>query len=141
MPEKPPNTGRAYSDPTELERAIGACRSAFAVCAMFSLAINLLMLASPIYMLQVYDRVLTTGRVETLVMLTLIVTIALVVMVVLLFLRSFWATFIPGITVPLALLASNAPSTRPVESSIASSPTATVHTAHRQPGLWICGQR
>ena len=80
MPEKALDTGRASRDPTELERAIGACRSAFAVCAIFSLAINLLMLASPIYMLQVYDRVLTTGRVETLVMLTLIVTVALFVM-------------------------------------------------------------
>ncbi len=37
---------------------------------------------------------------------TLMLTIALVVMVVLLFLRDFWATFIPGITVPLALLGS-----------------------------------
>jgi ABC-type protease/lipase transport system fused ATPase/permease subunit len=80
MPEKSSDTGRVSNSPTELERAIGACRSAFAVCAMFSLVINVLMLASPIYMLQVYDRVLTTGRVETLVMLTLIVTIALVVM-------------------------------------------------------------
>ena len=80
MPEKSSDTGRASSDPTELERAIGACRSAFTVCAMFSLAINLLMLTLPIYMLQVYDRVLTTGRVETLLMLTLIATIALVVM-------------------------------------------------------------
>ena len=35
---------------------------------------------------------------------TLVLTICLVVLVVLLFLRSFWATFIPGITVPLALL-------------------------------------
>jgi multidrug efflux pump subunit AcrB len=37
---------------------------------------------------------------------TLMLTIALVVMVVLLFLRDFWATFIPGLTVPLALLGS-----------------------------------
>ena len=80
MPEKSSDTGRASSDPTELERAIRACRSAFAACAMFSLAINVLMLTLPIYMLQVYDRVLTTGRVETLVMLTLIATIALAVM-------------------------------------------------------------
>ena len=49
---------------TELGRAVAACRSAFALCALFSLVINLLMLASPLYMLQVYDRVLTTGRVE-----------------------------------------------------------------------------
>jgi ABC-type protease/lipase transport system fused ATPase/permease subunit len=80
MPEKSSNTGRASSHPTELERAIRACRSGFAVCAMFSLVINVLMLTLPIYMLQVYDRVLTTGRVETLVMLTLIATIALAVM-------------------------------------------------------------
>jgi hydrophobe/amphiphile efflux-1 (HAE1) family protein len=37
---------------------------------------------------------------------TLTLTVFLVVMVILLFLRSFWATFIPGITVPLALLGS-----------------------------------
>jgi hydrophobe/amphiphile efflux-1 (HAE1) family protein len=37
---------------------------------------------------------------------TLLLTIALVVLVILLFLRSFWATFIPGITVPLAILGS-----------------------------------
>ncbi len=34
---------------------------------------------------------------------TLLLTIALVVMVIFLFLRSLWATIIPGITVPLAL--------------------------------------
>ncbi len=37
---------------------------------------------------------------------TLVLTIVLVVMVILLFLRNFWATFIPGVTVPLALLGS-----------------------------------
>jgi hydrophobe/amphiphile efflux-1 (HAE1) family protein len=37
---------------------------------------------------------------------TLLLTIALVVLVVLLFLRNFWATFVPSITVPLALLGS-----------------------------------
>jgi len=35
---------------------------------------------------------------------TLILTIALVVMVIFIFLRSVWATIIPGITVPLALI-------------------------------------
>ncbi|MBO0753915.1 MAG: efflux RND transporter permease subunit, partial [Bradyrhizobiaceae bacterium] len=37
---------------------------------------------------------------------TLGLTIVLVVLVILVFLRSFWATFIPGVTVPLALLGS-----------------------------------
>jgi HAE1 family hydrophobic/amphiphilic exporter-1/multidrug efflux pump len=35
---------------------------------------------------------------------TLVLTIALVVLVIFLFLRNFWATVIPGITVPLSLL-------------------------------------
>src|SRR6202008_1883122 len=35
---------------------------------------------------------------------TLLLTIALVVMVIFVFLRNFWATIIPGITVPLALV-------------------------------------
>src|SRR4030088_2878694 len=35
---------------------------------------------------------------------TLVLTIALVVMVIFIFLRSFWATVIPTVTVPLALL-------------------------------------
>ena len=39
---------------------------------------------------------------------TLVLTICLVVMVILLFLRSFWATLIPSITVPLALTGSAA---------------------------------
>ena len=37
---------------------------------------------------------------------TLLLTIILVVLVILLFLRNFWATVIPGVTVPLALLGS-----------------------------------
>src|SRR5262245_66636013 len=84
MPErssdKARSAGRHSNGPTELEQAIKSCGSAFAVCALFSLLINLLMLVSPIYMLQVYDRVLTTGRVETLVMLTVMATVALAVM-------------------------------------------------------------
>ena len=39
---------------------------------------------------------------------TLMLTIALVVMVIFLFLRNLWATIIPGITVPLALLGTSA---------------------------------
>jgi multidrug efflux pump subunit AcrB len=37
---------------------------------------------------------------------TMVLTIGLVVMVVLLFLRNFWATVIPAVTIPLALLGS-----------------------------------
>src|SRR3990167_7884574 len=47
--------------------ALGECRSAFWSVALFSGAVNLLMLAGPLYMLQVYDRVLVSGSVPTLV--------------------------------------------------------------------------
>jgi PrtD family type I secretion system ABC transporter len=73
---------------SELNSAVRSCISAFGACTVFSFVINLLMLASPIYMLQVYDRILTTGHVETLIMLTLIVAIALAVMCVLDTLRT-----------------------------------------------------
>ncbi|MES0145460.1 type I secretion system permease/ATPase [Mesorhizobium sp. M0015] len=53
-----------------------ACRRYFLVAAAFSLAINLLYLASPLYMLQIYDRVVTSGSETTLVMLTLVLLAA-----------------------------------------------------------------
>src|SRR4051794_11099818 len=50
------------------------------------------------------DRTLTIRAAVEDVQITLLITIALVVMVIFVFLRSFWATVIPTITVPLALL-------------------------------------
>ena len=50
--------------------ALKACRSAFWSVALFSGAVNLLMLAGPLYMLQIYDRVLTSRSVSTLAGLT-----------------------------------------------------------------------
>ena len=47
-------------------------RSGFFAIAIFSLALNLLMLAGPLYMLQVYDRVLTSQSMETLIALSVI---------------------------------------------------------------------
>ena len=61
----------------ELDSVLAECRRALGLMLIFSLAINLLMLASPLYMLQVYDRVLVTGRTETLILLTLLVAAAL----------------------------------------------------------------
>ncbi|RUW63879.1 type I secretion system permease/ATPase [Mesorhizobium sp. M7A.F.Ca.US.008.03.1.1] len=56
--------------------ALRVCRRYFVVAAAFSLAINLLYLASPLYMLQIYDRVVTSGSETTLVMLTLVLLAA-----------------------------------------------------------------
>ena len=50
------------------------------------------------------DRTITIRAAVDEVQITLMITIVLVVMVIFIFLRSFWATIIPSITVPLALL-------------------------------------
>ncbi len=50
------------------------------------------------------DRTITIRAAVHDVQITLSITIALVIMVIFIFLRSFWATMIPSITVPLALL-------------------------------------
>ncbi len=51
--------------------ALKDCRRAFWSVAVFSGGVNLLMLAGPLYMLQIYDRVLASRSVPTLVALTL----------------------------------------------------------------------
>jgi PrtD family type I secretion system ABC transporter len=61
----------------ELRRVIEACRGYFVTALIFSLAINLLYLASPIYMLQTYDRVVSSASEVTLVMLTVALLVAL----------------------------------------------------------------
>lgn len=62
-----------------LEKALIECKRDFIAVAGFSLAINLLMLAVPIYMLQLFDRVLSSSSTETLILLTIIVIVALAV--------------------------------------------------------------
>jgi len=63
-----------------LHDAMAACRRAYIGVGAFSLCINALMLASPIYMMQVYDRVIATGNMDTLVLLTLMVVASLAVL-------------------------------------------------------------
>lgn len=58
---------------TELYQALASFRPSLLALGAFSLCINLLLLAPAIYMLQVYDRVITSGSVPTLVMLTLVI--------------------------------------------------------------------
>ena len=50
------------------------------------------------------DRTLTIRASVADVQFTLLLTVALVVMVIFLFLRNFWATVIPAVTVPLSLV-------------------------------------
>jgi PrtD family type I secretion system ABC transporter len=60
----------------EFRELLRACTPGFATAGAFSLAINLLYLAGPLYMLQVYDRVVPSGSKLTLVMLTLALVMA-----------------------------------------------------------------
>jgi PrtD family type I secretion system ABC transporter len=55
--------------PSELAQALGACRGAFVAIGLFSGMSNLLMLTGAIFMLEVYDRVLPSRSVPTLVVL------------------------------------------------------------------------
>ena len=60
-----------------LEIIIAKCRRVMFGVTIFSLAINVLMLTAPFYMLQVFDRVMTSRSVETLLLLTVIAMTAL----------------------------------------------------------------
>ena len=72
------STGRVQRG--ELTRTLWSLRSAFARVGVFSLVVNLLMLAPTIYMLQVYDRVLTSRSELTLLALSLITLVLLAVL-------------------------------------------------------------
>jgi ATP-binding cassette, subfamily C, bacterial EexD len=65
---------------TDLQRALKACKGSFVSVGFFSMFVNLLMLVPPLYMLQVYDRVLSTQSVDTLLMLTLVVVFLFMIM-------------------------------------------------------------
>lgn len=60
----------------ELKWLLQASRGYFVTAAIFSLAINLLYLAGPLYMLQVYDRVVSSSSEITLLMLTIALLLA-----------------------------------------------------------------
>jgi PrtD family type I secretion system ABC transporter len=53
-------------------------KRAFVYAGLFSFAINILMLVLPLYSLQVLDRVLSSRSIETLIMLTIIMVIAMI---------------------------------------------------------------
>lgn len=60
-----------------LKEALAICRQMVKYALACGLVVNLLMLASPLYSMQVLDRVLSSGSQDTLVMLTLVMILAL----------------------------------------------------------------
>ena len=66
--------------PERAKQALAACRRVWAGMALFSACLNLLTLCVPLYMLQIYDRVLTTRSLDTLLVLSMMVAGALAVL-------------------------------------------------------------
>src|SRR5262245_51866048 len=66
-------------DETPLQAALWACAGSLGLVFAYSCGYNLLLLAPSIYLLQIYDRVLSSRSVDTLLMLTLIVALTVVV--------------------------------------------------------------
>jgi PrtD family type I secretion system ABC transporter len=79
---------RPAGAPSQLRQALKRSGRAFFFVAIFSFFINLLMLTSPIYMLQVYDRVLTARSESTLIYLSVIIASMMLVMALLEMVRS-----------------------------------------------------
>jgi len=73
---------------SELKSAILSSKKSFFIVGFFSLFINLLMLVPPLYMLQLYDRVITSRSEGTLYMLTAIVVVLFITMALLEIIRS-----------------------------------------------------
>lgn len=60
------------TEPSELEQALRACKQYFVFAGVFSAAVNMLMLTPIIYMMTVFDRVVSSGSLPTLAMLSLL---------------------------------------------------------------------
>ncbi len=82
------NTNAQHLGRAELRRARSKSRGLYWSVAVFSAFVNLLMLTGPLYMLNVYDRVLGSRSVETLIALTLLVAFLYGMMGILDYVRS-----------------------------------------------------
>ncbi len=71
-----------------LAEAFRACRTHFVWAAVFSALVNILYLAPTLYMMQVYDRVVPTGGMDTLLLITVVAVFALATLAALDWLRT-----------------------------------------------------
>ena len=71
-----------------LAEAFRACRTHFVWAAVFSALVNVLYLAPTLYMMQVYDRVVPTGGMDTLFLVTVVAVFALATLAALDWLRT-----------------------------------------------------
>ena len=75
----PPRLQMMPAPQTQLEMALRACAGSLCLVFAYGCSYNLLLLAPSIYLLQIYDRVLSSRSADTLLMLTLIVAFAVMV--------------------------------------------------------------
>jgi PrtD family type I secretion system ABC transporter len=73
---------------TLITQSLRSCRAYFGVVGLFSGVVNVLQLTVSIYMMQVFDRVLATRNLDTLLYLTLLACFALLILSVLEFCRG-----------------------------------------------------
>ena len=76
-------------EPNTLVKVLNKCRPVFWIVFGFAFGVNLLMLVTPLYSLQVLDRVLNSGNKETLLMLTLLMVALYIALHMLQVARSF----------------------------------------------------
>ena len=118
-------SGRVDAAP-EVTAALTECRRGAWGVALFSAAVNMLMLAGPLYMMQVYDRVLPARSVPTLIALSVLLVGAYAFQAILDIIRSRivvrsaavlehrLGTTVHGAVVRLGILSRSATSTRSV---------------------------
>src|SRR5919202_6646496 len=78
-----PSVGLENAPLPPLQRALQACRTQFILVGVFSGVVNLLQLTTSVYMMQVFDRVLATRVLDTLLYLSIIAVAAIGVLAVL----------------------------------------------------------
>ena len=69
---------RSEKQLTALQKAMRAARPAFGFVILLSLFINMLAFVAPVYMMQIYDRVIMSRNMTTLLLLTVVATALLI---------------------------------------------------------------
>lgn len=108
------------TDSNPLADVVVGCRRAIAPLVLFSMGVNFLMLTTSLYMLQVYDRVLSSRSLETLAALSLIAILALATMAALEVVRGRLLLGVSGwishrLSAPLLTAAVDRAAARPSE--------------------------
>lgn len=83
------NKNQQQIEQNVIKQALAKCKSAFQIVFVFAFFINLLMLVTPLYSLQVLDRVLGSGNLKTLLMLSIIIAVVYFTNTLLQIARSF----------------------------------------------------